>query len=334
MKLGRVKSGRRGIPGRTGIRIAFLFLIGLVVLAAWGWWRFVPSPLLKLLPAPHLEKYEITGRSHNGSVIDLQGAYFNDGKPTEIVIRSVQTPDGWEVPENLIIRNGRLRGAIRIMGLGANGEAPLVRESSQRPGHTGRAQAAAPRGIVLEDLQIEADHRIPLYLGPGVTDVKVRDCVFTGSSASVALYLDAESARNTIEDCTFDVRAGREVLAVDGSADNTIIGNRFARAAYGGIYLYRNCGEGGTVRHQTPRENRIERNVFNLSDLRPASYGVWLGSRQGRRSYCEEDAGYDFGSSIDNRDFADDNTVADNLFEPSSPQAIRDDGARNHLGIR
>ena len=131
------------------------------------------------------------------------------------------------------------------MGLGANGEAPLVRESSQRLGHTGRAQPAAPRGIVLEDLQIEADLRIPLYLGPGVTGVEVRHCVFTGSSASVALYLDAESARNTIENCTFDVRAGREVLAVDGSADNTIVGNRFARAAYGGIYLYRNCGEGG-----------------------------------------------------------------------------------------
>lgn len=334
MKPGRVKAGQRGVPCLKGIRIGFLFLIGLVVLAAWGWWRFVPSPLLKLLPAPHLEKYEITGRSHNGSVIDLQGCCFNDGKPTEIVIRSVRTPEGWEVPENLTIRNGRLRGGIRIMGLGANGEAPLVRESSHRLGHTGRAQAAAPRGIVLESLQIEADHRIPLYLGPGVTGVKVRNCEFTGLSASVVLYLDAESARNAVENCTFDVRAGREVLAVDGSADNAIVGNRFARAAYGGIYLYRNCGEGGTVRHQTPRENRIERNFFNLSGLRPASYGVWLGSRQGRRSYCEEDAGYDFGSSIDNRDFADDNTVADNLFEPSSPQAIRDDGARNNIGIR
>jgi hypothetical protein len=334
VKPGRVKAAQRGVPCLKGIRIGFLFLIGLVVLAAWGWWRFVPSPLLKLLPAPHLEKYEITGRSHNGSVIDLQGCCFNDGKPTEIVIRSVRTPEGWEVPENLTIRNGRLRGGIRIMGLGANGEAPLVRESSHRLGHTGRAQAAAPRGIVLESLQIEADHRIPLYLGPGVTGVKVRNCEFTGLSASVVLYLDAESARNAVENCTFDVRAGREVLAVDGSADNAIVGNRFARAAYGGIYLYRNCGEGGTVRHQTPRENRIERNFFNLSGLRPASYGVWLGSRQGRRSYCEEDAGYDFGSSIDNRDFADDNTVADNLFEPSSPQAIRDDGARNNIGIR
>jgi len=334
VKPSRVKAVQRGVSYRTRIRIGFLLLIGLVALAAWGWWRFVPSPLLKLLPAPHQEKYEITGRSHNGSVIDLQGCCFNDGKLTEIVIRSVRTPEGWEVPENLTIRNGRLRGGIRIMGLGANGESPLVRESSRRLGHTVRAQAAAPRGIVLENLQIEAVHRIPLYLGPGVTGVKVRNCVFTGSSASVALYLDAESARNTIENCTFDVRAGREVLAVDGSADNTIVGNRFERVAYGGIYLYRNCGEGGTIRHQTPRENRIERNYFNLSALRPASYGVWLGSRQGRRSYCEEDAGYDFGSSIDNRDFADDNTLADNLFEPSSSQAIRDDGGRNHIGIR
>jgi parallel beta-helix repeat protein len=118
-------------------------------------------------------------------------------------------------------------------------------------------------------------------------------------------------------------------MAVDGSATNTIIGNHFLQVSYGGIYLYRNCGEGGTVRHQTPQGNVIENNFFNIKDLRSGSYGIWLGSRQGRRSYCEEDAGYPFGSSIDNRDFADHNILRGNIFQPSSDRAIRDDGADN-----
>ena len=273
----------------------------------------------------------LVGSQASGTVIDLQGAWFNDGKPTELVIRSRETPDGWDVPQNVTIRNGHLRGCIRIFGLGRNGEAPHVRESSVREGHTERAQAAAPRQIVLENVQIEADRSIPLYLGPGVTGVAVRDCRFTGWTVSTVVYLDAESANNVLENCVFDVRAAREVIALDGSARNLIAGNRFERADFGGVYLYRNCGEGGTVRHQTPRENRIENNNFNLSSLRPSSYGIWLGSRQGRRSYCEADAGYPFGSSADNGDFADDNIVAGNIFDPRSSRAVRDNGAANRI---
>ena len=317
----------------VGAVVRFALLLLLVAAAAAGaWFYFAPSSLLKLVaPKTDLQKVVLAGSQASGTVIDLQGGWFNDGKLTEIVIRSRQTADGWDAPQNITIRNGRLRGCIRIFGLGRNGEAPRVRESSVREGHTERAQAAAPRGIVLEDLQIEADRSIPLYLGPGVTGASVRGCHFTGWTVSTVVYLDAESAGNVLEKCVFDTRAAREVIAVDGSAHNLIAGNRFDRADFGGIYLYRNCGEGGTVRHQTPRENRIENNIFNLSRLRPGSYGIWLGSRQGRRTYCEADAGYDFGSSADNRDFADDNIVTGNIFAPSSPRAVRNDGAQNKV---
>jgi hypothetical protein len=310
--------------------VALVLVVGFVAASLAAWFHFAPSSLWKLvLSPPRVEQFELAGSFANGTVIDLRGGWFNEGKLSEIVIRSLRTREGLDGPERITIRNGRLRGSIRIFGLGRNGEAPRVRESSVREGHTERAQAAAPRQIVLENLQIEAEHRIPLYLGPGVTRVTAKDCRFTGWTVSTVVYLDAESADNTIENCTFDVRAAREVIAVDGSARNLIGGNRFLRAAFGGIYLYRNCGEGGTVRHQTPRENRIEGNTFDLSGLRPGSYGIWLGSRQGRRTYCEADAGYNFGSSADNRDFADDNTVTGNVFSPASPRATRDDGARN-----
>jgi hypothetical protein len=321
-----------GCAKRAGLVLALVLVLVFSGMAAWFY--FAPSSLLKLvLRSPSVEKFELAGSAASGTVIDLQGGWFNEGRPTEIVIRSLRKGGGWDAPERITIRNGRLRGAIRIFGMGRNGEAPRVRESSVSEGHTERAQAAAPREIVLENLQIEAD-RIPLYLGPGVTGVTVKDCTFTGWTVSTAVYLDAESAGNTIENCTFDVRAAREVIAVDGSARNIIKGNCFVRAAFGGIYLYRNCGEGGTVRHQTPRENRIEDNTFDFSGLRMGSYGIWLGSRQGRRHYCEADAGYDFGSSADNRDFADNNTVTGNVFNPPSPRAIRDDGQGNLTGTR
>jgi parallel beta-helix repeat protein len=302
---------------------------GLNLGIAQGWLPQTPSFLLKLLPKPKFEKYSLAGSGENGRVIDLQGGWLNEGKLTEMLISSKEAEKGWDVPERITIRNGRIRGSIRIYGLGINGEAVKVRESSHHEGHTSRAQAAAPRAILLENLQIEADHRIPLYLGPGVTGVMVRNCTFTGWSTSTTVYLDAESGGNRIEGCTFNVRSGREVIAVDGSATNTIIGNRFLQTGYGGIYLYRNCGEGGTVRHQTPQGNVIENNFFNMKDLRQGSYGVWLGSRQGRRSFCEDDAGYPFGSSIDNRDFADHNTVRRNVFQPANEKAVRDDGAEN-----
>ena len=317
------------------IQNSILVLVGLTTFTffakAQDWLPQTPSFLLKLLPKPKSEKNNLEGSGDNGRVIDLQGGWMNEGKLTELVIRSKEVEKGWAVPERITIRNGRIRGSIRIYGLGVNGEAAKVRESSHREGHTARAQASAPRAILLEDLQIEADHRIPLYLGPGVTGVTVRNCTFTGWSASTTVYLDAESGGNRIEGCTFDVRSGREVMAVDGSATNIITENRFLQTPFGGIYLYRNCGEGGTVRHQAPQGNVIENNFFNVKDLRQGSYGIWLGSRQGRRSYCEDDAGYPFGSSIDNRDFADHNILHGNIFQPTSDRAIRDDGSSNEV---
>jgi parallel beta-helix repeat protein len=295
-----------------------------------AWWYSAPFLLLRLLPEPSYETFVIEGAAASNQVIDLQGQWVNEGKLTEVRIRSVPQENGWSRPQNITIRNGKLRGSIRIMGLGRNGEAEAVRESSLQKGHTERAQSAAPTNIKIENLLIEADSRIPLYIAPGVTDVTVRNCTFTGRSVSTAIYLCAESAGNTIAGNTFATKVGREVIAVDGSARNRIIENTFENLPFGGIYLYRNCGEGGTVRHQTPRENLIEGNIFEGCP-RWSSYGIWLGSRGGWSPYCGQDSGHPFGSSADNRDFADDNTVTGNTFAHQAVRTIRDDGRRTHI---
>ena len=295
---------------------------------------FGHSLAAKLMPPTPLERIDLTGAADSGTVLDAGGGWFNGGRPTEIRVRSRRKDGAWDRPTDIVIRNGRLRGAIRIMGMGRNGQGPAVRASSRHTGHTAAAQAAAPARIVISNVWIEAAGPIPIYLAPGVTHTTVEHCVVTGRSRSVALYLDAESAHNTVRDNTFAARTGREVLAVDGSADNVIASNRFSLLPLGGIYLYRNSGEGGTVRHQTAHGNVIEGNRFETRGLGWRSYGIWLGSRNGRSAYREADAGYPFGSSLDNRDFADTNTVTGNLFEPATPRAVRDDGSHNRVDPR
>ena len=304
--------------------------LGLLVFGSLGAWFYTaPFLLLRLLPEPPFQTVKIEGTRSNGTAIDLGGGWLNNGDLTELLICSTPTDGPWDRPQNITIRNGRIRGSIRIMGLGRSGEAEAVRASSVHPGHTARAQEAAPRRITIENLEIEADYRIPLYLAPGVTEVTVRDCRFTGWSVSTAIYLCAESAENTVIGNVFEVNVGREVIAVDGSARNLIAGNRFMRFPFGGVYLYRNCGEGGTVRHQTPHGNRIESNDFSAGATRWGSYGIWLGSRGGWAVYCGQDAGHPFGSSVDNGDFADDNAVTGNIFADHAARTIRDSGTGN-----
>jgi len=278
-------------------------------------------PLISLLfacsEAPKVS-YE-TVKLQRSATIDCKGEVYNKGKVTELQI----------LADDITIKRCKINGSIRTIGLGHNGEAPGVKASSTTLGHTARAQAAAPKNTVLYAVTITGHGRIPLYLGPGTTRFTISDSTIKGRSDSVALYLDAESAYNIIRNNTFSIEGNftlrqfrvREVIAVDGSAHNQIIGNTLEKAIGGGVYLYRNCGEGGTVRHQSPQNNLIAGNTIDNT----GGYGIWLGSRNGGRFYCNDDAGFPFGSSEDDGDFANDNIVRGNTFT-NSARTIRDDG--------
>jgi hypothetical protein len=310
-------------------RVSAVLVTGVAIAAA-VFYAVSPSAFMKRFTSrPEGERIVFSGSADRGRVLDGGGGWINEGRFTDIVIESEWKNGRWERPDGVVIRNGKLRGSIRVIGLGRNGEAKGVRASSTSLGHTERARDAAPQGIVISNLGIEADRAIPVYLAPGVTGAVIEDCTFTGWSVAGAIYLDAESAGNTIRNNRFSTQCHREVICVDGSARNRIEGNRFERIDRGAIHLYRNCGEGGAVRHQTPRENVIRENRFALGTLGFGNHAIWLGSRNGRRSYCHLDDGYPVGSSIDNRDFANDNLVAENSFNPPGPRAIRDDGEGN-----
>lgn len=271
------------------------------------------------------------------TVIDGKGGLFNDGKVTYLYISSKKASEGWIQTTNVTIKNCTIRGGIRILGLGKNGQASGVKESSLSLGHTERAQLAAPSNIILQNVVFEASEGLtPLYLAPGTTYVTVENSSFLGESTGSGpiVYLDAESGHNVFRNNQFSMKSSREVIACDGSAHNLFEGNTFNTITKGGIYLYRNCGEGGAIRHQTPNYNVIRDNIFNLNGLVSGNYGIWLGSRNGNKNYCDADAGYSFGSSIDNRDFADNNTVYDNIFTGSiESRHIKDSGENNSINI-
>jgi len=264
-------------------------------------------------------KTQIIGKNSNGKTIDGKGAVLT-GKDC-ILIQSKLVNGKWEVPQNITIKNFVINnGSIRIAGLGLNGESQLMKESSRSRSHTKYCQASAPKNIIFENITIKANGRIPFYVAPGCTHITLRKSKLTGSSVATAIYLDCESARNIIENNIIETKVKREMMAIDGSAYNVIKGNTFVNPDHGGIYLYRNSGEGGTIRHQSPIKNIIEGNTFKYSVTRRAMSllhpTIWIGSRsrfmQYFYKYRDDDKGYNFGSSINNEDLASGNKVRNN----------------------
>lgn len=272
-------------------------------------------------------------RRRSGLTLDCHGATLAGAAPgiRALWIRSLKRPDGtWDRPQDITVRNCNIIGDVRIEGLGRNGEAEEVRLSSLNAGHTARAQAAAPTRITLDHNTFTGEGGIPLYISPGTTEVTVSNSTFRGESVSVALYMDAESARNRIIGNRFEIHTKwREMIAVDGSADNRIENNLFENPWKGGIFLYRNCGEGGTIRHQEPQRNVITGNTFRYTDFMVGRPAVWIGSRQGISPYCLFRPDRPFGSSLSALDHAEHNTVTGNHLPGGAARLIVNNDSNN-----
>lgn len=256
------------------------------------------------------------GAESSGSGLDCRGGAIGfPGEPSTtrnptVAVWSRRDGDRWSLPRDVRIVDCTIHGNLRVWGLGRD-DIEGLRLSSRTADHTPRLQEAAPAGLTLEKVTFVATGSIPLYVGPGVIGLSMNGGRFSGRSVSTAIYLDAESQGAVIENVAFDIATGREQIAVDGSARNRIVGNHFRLAGRGGVFLYRNCGEDGVIRHQTPSDNRIADNRFEgAAWFRPQA--VVVGSREGRRRYCGDDAGWPFGSSLDDRDHATGNQVANN----------------------
>lgn len=262
----------------------------------------------------------------NGAVLDGSGLP-ESSEVAQLLVRSKPTTGIWDRPSDVTIQNCRFLGSAKVYGLGLSGNAKRVRESSLNADHTNFAQASAPTRILFSNVIFETTGRLPLYLAPGVTAVTVRDSSFIGRVRTVAIYLDAESAGNRIEGNVFEISSEkRELIAVDGSANNIIQRNTFSHVKNGGVFLYRNCGEGGTIRHQTPHGNLISGNLFVIEGGKPA---VWLNSRNGNSNFCFIDPKHPFGSSLSSLDYAKNNTVVKNVVVGAGSFSIKNNDPSN-----
>lgn len=244
-----------------------------------------------------------------GGAVGRPGAAVSTRSPSIAVWSRRIAADRWSRPTDVRISRCLIHGSVRVWGMGANGSYDDLRASSRTADHTAAAQAAAPSHISLDEVTIRGTGSIPLYVGPGVTGLSLTRSTLEGRSVSTTLYLDAESADNRIEGNLFRTRTEREMIAIDGSARNRITGNRFELGGRPGVFLYRNCGERGVIRHQTPSYNIITDNAFTgTARWRPRL--VVENARQGRRAYCSADRGYPWGSSANDHDGASQNVVS------------------------
>lgn len=268
-------------------------------------------------------KVVLEGPAASGVRVLCNGAYLNGGavdrRQTSLEIRSLAPADGnlsnlanWKPPRDIKVQGCRIGGALRIVSMSNGGDDEPARKSSYRAGHAARARAAAPSDIELRNLVITARGWIPVYFSSGVTRAQLINSEINGKTSSVAIYLDSESADITIRGNHIHATTGREVLAIDGSERNLIVNNRFSHLKRGGIYLYRNCGERGTVRHIKPRFNQIINNVFDYDRQNHGAPAIYIGSRDGWAPFCFLDRAHPIGSGLDNRDFAQFNVVMGN----------------------
>jgi hypothetical protein len=273
----------------------------------------------------------------DGATIDAsEGNFHFGGDIVEVRSGYVAAQGLWQRPENVTITRCHVIGGTRVYGMGTNGEAEAVRLSSLRADHVDNVRANAPTNVVFDDVVLTGVNRSPLYFAPGVTYSKLVNSEVDGHSNRAAVYLDAESFGNVITNNTFRVHTadgshdlalglydrGWPVLALDGSSHNQVQNNRFLDMANAGVYLYRNCGEGGTIRHSKPQYNTIVNNVFSYAGYvdDPA---IMIGSRDydslvegSPPGHCDDDE-YDdspYGSGLSNTDFARHNVVAQNQF--------------------
>jgi hypothetical protein len=290
------------------------------------------------------------GAAASKAVLDCRGALLDGSKPNaptfQVYVQSKRLPpDSWSVPSNIAIRNCRIKGRIQVSGMAGSGEGELLKESSRIDDkHTARAQAAAPHHVTIENVEVESLGRVLIYFSPGVTHSVVKNSKFRGELDSAVIYLDTESGKNLIQNNDFNAHANsRELIAVDGSSDNVIAGNFFSGLNKGGVFIYRNCGEGGTIRHQLPSRNKIINNIFYYNKMTddPSFFkeawkdvynffspkdeakgpppSIWVASRNGNRTYCDLDKGYPWGSSADNNDNVKNTVIIENQIYKLRP---------------
>ena len=241
----------------------------------------------------------------------------------------IRAPEGVALSD-VTVRNCRVEGFLNSLRVTRDGFRTLAE---------GEEYDTPTSNIVVEDSTFKGSRGTGIFVDGYVEDVTLRHNTVDGAG-SVGVYLETGSRRNRLEDNSFINNGyiengpggqlislsgtqlwwwgvGREGVAVDGSFENTIVGNAFYNNANGGLFLYKNCGEYPTKpayfeRRTSAHDNLIEGNTFVGGRT-----GVWVGSRMAENTLpmeCTDPAYIDEPARRVVLDRAEDNTVRANRF--------------------
>ncbi|HMT94994.1 right-handed parallel beta-helix repeat-containing protein [uncultured Thiothrix sp.] len=166
------------------------------------------------------------------------------------------TADASTTTSYITVKNGTIQGyGTAVFVHCAINSAELAALKNDPEGVYPSIQATAPYHITFENIDIQQPKGTGFYVWVGASYVTINNCSVDGARG-LGVYLDTGSHHNIVSNSTFTNggflnpdgtaktgRGRREAIAVDGSDENTIVGNTITGNAYGGIHLYSNCGE-------------------------------------------------------------------------------------------
>jgi len=258
--------------------------------------------------SPGCTYFQTVTISESGTHLDCKGATL-DGRGERGV--GVMIDGRKKRIQNVTVENCRIQN-FKNRGVNITSGIRIKDFSSDRDAN----YAKAPINIVINSNSTVVDSgKVGVYLEQATQRIKIVNNVIKGNGAE----------------------GRREGLAIDSSAHNTVMGNKFVSNAGGGIFIYKNCGESfssgkSALRWQSSDFNVISSNIFEGERI-----GVWIASRQSK-DLSKWDCG-DPTVSQDGRfyeDRANRNVVEDNIF-CSTATAVRVEGddntiSRNRIG--
>jgi choice-of-anchor A domain-containing protein len=271
----------------------------------------------------------------SGAVIDLSGVKIV-GNLVIGASNDLNDPDRDRHPRlhDIKISNAEIHGSVRVR---SGVSTDVLWYSSEHQGHTERLRSLTTTRIDLERLTISGEGESSLlYVENGVTNVTLTDSIVQGSADMSVIYLDSESGYHVIRNNIIRAQSLRlrPRITIDSSSHNRIVGNRFENLQAAGIYLFRNCGEDGLVRHQVPEHNQIINNWFDDEDYEGEDPAVLVGARPngGNRDFCgdDDDVVPPVGSAIFDGDLPSYNVVAQNRIVGRSPGEMIRASAESH----
>ena len=265
----------------------------------------------------------------SGASLDCRGARITAAVDEGVGIL-ITTPNDVDLAD-VVVANCHVEGFLNSL---------RVRRVDARFLPAGSEDLHRTSGIVITGNEFSRSRGVGVYIDAFVSDVTVRGNEIHDSGSS-GVYLEAGSRGNAILDNevvhngftengtagqTFEVGGttvwywgtGREGISVDGSSDNVIAGNRLERNSFGGIFLYKNCGEFASKPNWWERRTPASGNVIEGNEFADEINGVWVGSRMGENTLpmdCSDPAYVERAGLRVTLDRAPGNVIRGNTFD-------------------